>query len=53
MKKHVLVVEDELVTQELIKLALENAGFDVTITSKGKEAIKIAEELCIHIYKVS
>ncbi len=44
MKKHVLVVEDELVTQELIKLALENAGFDVTITSKGKEAIKIAEE---------
>ncbi|MDD7986629.1 response regulator [Lentisphaera marina] len=43
MKKSILVVEDELVTQELIKHALINAGFDVKITSKGKEAIQIAE----------
>jgi CheY-like chemotaxis protein len=45
MRKHVLLVEDELSHQELIQTALELSGYTVTLARNGVEAFeKLATE---------
>jgi CheY-like chemotaxis protein len=39
---HILVAEDSLPNQALIKILLEKMGFEVTVTADGKEALKKA-----------
>jgi DNA-binding response OmpR family regulator len=40
----VLVVEDEFLVQEVVRPALENAGFDVLVAFRGDEAVEILEK---------
>ncbi len=42
--REILVVEDDLVTQNMIKTTLRNAGYQVFTASTGKEAIGIAQK---------
>ena len=44
MNKKILIVEDDLVTQELLKKTLSNAGYTVSATGEGKKAIALATE---------
>jgi CheY-like chemotaxis protein len=39
----VLVVEDELLIQDLLQLALEDAGYEVTAARSGAEAVRLLE----------
>ncbi len=39
MKKHILIIEDDANIAELIRLYLEKDGFDVTISSDGKNGV--------------
>ncbi|SFM20264.1 response regulator [Methanolobus profundi] len=41
----VLVVEDEVSSQEILAITLKNAGYDVRFASDGKEALELAREL--------
>lgn len=43
--KHILVVEDEPDTAELLEFHLENAGYKVTITEDGYQALKKIHKL--------
>jgi|TARA_B110000495_G_scaffold176781_1_gene168467 CheY-like chemotaxis protein len=40
LSKHILVVEDEPDTAELLEFHLENAGYKVTIAEDGYQALK-------------
>ena len=40
MPKHILVVEDEPDTAELIELHLKNDGYRVTVAGDGDQALK-------------
>lgn len=42
--REILVVEDDLVTQNMIKTTLRNAGYQVFTASTGKEAIELAQK---------
>jgi CheY-like chemotaxis protein len=42
--REILVVEDDLVTQNMIKTTLTNAGYQVFTASTGKEAIELAQK---------
>ena len=44
-QKHILVVEDEPDTAELLELHLENAGYMVTVTEDGDQALKKIHKL--------
>lgn len=44
MKKEILVVDDDIVTQNMLKTTLANAGYAPFSTPSGKEAIKLARE---------
>jgi DNA-binding response OmpR family regulator len=46
MNKKILIVEDDLVTQALLKTTLSNAGYIVDATGEGKKAIELATEFC-------
>lgn len=43
-KNEILVVDDELISQNMIKTALANAGYSVVTASNGMEGIKLATE---------
>ena len=45
LSKHILVVEDEPDTAELLEFHLENAGYKVTITEDGYQALKKIHKL--------
>ena len=45
LPKHILVVEDEPDTAELLEFHLENAGYKVTITEDGYQALKKIHKL--------
>jgi len=44
-KRKILLVEDDSMIVEMYKLRFEEEGFEVTVTDKGTEAIKLAESL--------
>ncbi len=44
MKKEILVVDDDIITQNMLKTTLTNAGYAPYSTPSGKEAIKLAQE---------
>jgi len=44
MKKEILVVDDDIVTQNMLKTTLANAGYAPFSTPSGREAIKLAQE---------
>ncbi len=46
MPKHVLVVEDEPDTAELIELHLKNDGYRVTVAGDGDQALKKSTNTC-------
>jgi PAS domain S-box len=41
----VLVVEDDLKSQEILSFTLKDAGYDVIFANNGKEALELAKEL--------
>jgi CheY-like chemotaxis protein len=41
-KKEVLIVDDDIVTQNMIKTTLGNAGYSFIVASNGREAIELA-----------
>jgi CheY-like chemotaxis protein len=43
-KKEILVVDDDIISQNMVKTALVNAGYSVAAASNGMEAIKLAIE---------
>ncbi len=43
--KHVLVIEDNEINQELIKRRLEKRGFKVDIASDGESGLKLVQEI--------
>ncbi len=44
MKKEILVVDDDLISQNILKIMLLDAGYSPIITPSGKEAIRLAQE---------
>jgi len=46
---HILVVEDDLALQKLIKVSLEKAGHTVTLASTGGEALHLVRRLPIEL----
>lgn len=44
MNKKILIVEDELLIQQSLKILLEKMGVSVMVTAHGKEAIKLIQE---------
>lgn len=49
MESNILVVDDEKAIRDLIEINLRNEGYNVFKASCGKEAIKIQEEIKIHL----
>src|SRR5437867_4783196 len=43
MKQTVLVVDDDLITQQVLKHYLQRAGYQMTAANNGREAIKLAK----------
>jgi CheY-like chemotaxis protein len=41
-KKEVLIVDDEIITQNMLKTALGNAGYGYIVASNGREALELA-----------
>ncbi|MFZ2053050.1 MAG: response regulator [Candidatus Aminicenantales bacterium] len=41
-KKEVLIVDDDIITQNMLKTALGNAGYGFIVASNGKEALELA-----------
>ncbi|HUU38715.1 MAG TPA: response regulator [Candidatus Desulfaltia sp.] len=41
-KKEVLIVDDNIITQNMLKTALGNAGYGYIVASNGKEALELA-----------
>lgn len=44
-KMKILIIEDELLIQQSLKILLEKMGMDVVATAHGKEAIKLIHEI--------
>lgn len=44
MQKEILVVDDDLISQNMLKAALAKAGYSVVTASNGMEGIKLAME---------
>ena len=42
IKKEVLIVDDDILTQNMLKTALGNAGYRFAVASTGREAIEMA-----------
>jgi DNA-binding response OmpR family regulator len=42
---HILVADDEFLTQQLVEFKLKRHGFDVTIAGDGESAIRLAQEI--------
>jgi CheY-like chemotaxis protein len=42
--KEILIVDDEIVTQNMLKTALANAGYAPVVAGSGAEAIRLANE---------
>jgi two-component system sensor histidine kinase/response regulator len=42
--KEILIVEDEIITQNMLKTALANAGYVPIVAASGAEAIQLAKE---------
>jgi CheY-like chemotaxis protein len=43
-EKEILIVEDEIITQNMLKAALAKAGYAPIIAASGAEAIRLADE---------
>ncbi len=43
-KKKILAIDDDPVSQYLLRVILSKAGYDVTIAGSGREGIEIAEK---------
>jgi CheY-like chemotaxis protein len=43
-KKEILVVDDDIISQNILKATLSQAGYTVFASSSGEEALKIAKE---------
>jgi two-component system sensor histidine kinase/response regulator len=43
-KKNVLIVDDDIITQNMLKTALGNAGYALIVASNGREALELAAE---------
>lgn len=41
-RKDVLIVDDDIITQNMLKTALGNAGYGTIVASNGKEALDLA-----------
>ena len=41
-KNEVLIVDDDIITQNMLKTALRNAGYHFIVPSNGKEALEMA-----------
>jgi CheY-like chemotaxis protein len=41
-RKNVLIVDDDIVTQNMLKTALGNAGYALIVASNGREALELA-----------
>ncbi len=41
-RKNVLIVDDDMVTQNMLKTALGNAGYDCIVASNGRDALEVA-----------
>jgi CheY-like chemotaxis protein len=41
-KKEVLIVDDDIITQNMLKTALGNAGYGFIVASNGQEALELA-----------
>ncbi|MCT4606495.1 MAG: response regulator transcription factor [Marinisporobacter sp.] len=48
-KENILVVDDEKEIRDLIKIYLENEGYDVILGSNGEEALKVLEDQEVHL----
>jgi len=44
MKKEILIVDDDIVTQNMLRTTLSNAGYSPFSTPSGREAIRLAKE---------
>jgi len=42
--KTILVIDDDIITQNMLKTALANAGYPVRVASTGEEGIRLAKE---------
>ncbi|MGB7295911.1 MAG: response regulator [Candidatus Aminicenantales bacterium] len=42
IKKEVLIVDDDIITQNMLKTALGNAGYAFIVASNGREALELA-----------
>ncbi len=42
IKKEVLIVDDDIITQNMLKTALGNAGYGFIVASSGREALDLA-----------
>ena len=43
-KKEILIVDDDIIAQNMLKVTLANAGYSVLIASNGEEALEKAKE---------
>jgi CheY-like chemotaxis protein len=41
-KKEVLIVDDDMITQNMLKTTLGNAGYNYLVASNGREALELA-----------
>jgi CheY-like chemotaxis protein len=41
-KKEVLIVDDDMITQNMLKTTLSNAGYNYLVASSGREALELA-----------
>jgi DNA-binding response OmpR family regulator len=48
-QENILVVDDEKEIRDLIKIYLENEGYDIILASNGEEALKILEDQEVHL----
>ena len=48
-KKKILIVDDDIINQNMLKTTLASAGYSVTVVSNGEEAIIKANENSPHI----
>ena len=42
--KEVLVVDDDIITQNMLKTTLRNAGYSFAVASSGREAVDLASQ---------
>jgi CheY-like chemotaxis protein len=44
MKREILIADDDIITQNMVKTTLSSAGYAVLVASTGQEAVKLAKE---------